>query len=311
VNYKDYYKILGVSKDATQDQIKKAYRKLAKKYHPDKNKGNAAAEEKFKEIGEAHAVLSDPEKRKKYDQLGADWEQYEQFQRSGGARGGQGFDWSQYMGGQGGQFTFETGAGGGAFSDFFRTFFGGAAGGDPFGGGRSRRSSSMRGQNYQSVLNIGFEEALKGGEHIIQLDGKRLKLKIKPGARHGQKIRIRGKGGPGINGGTPGDLYITYHIALPPEFKAEGEDLYVDAFVDVPTAVLGGKVAVPTPEGSKARVKIPAGTSSGKKFRLRGKGLFKKDGSRGDLYATLQIKVPKVLSKEEKALYEKLRDLQK
>jgi len=306
VNYKDYYKVLGVSKNATQDEIKKAYRKLAKKYHPDKNKGNKEAEEKFKAIGEAHTVLSDPEKRKKYDQLGADWEQYEQFK---GQNRGQDFDWSQYMGG-GGQRTFTTGGGAGdAFSDFFRTFFGGGGGEDPFSSGRRRRSAGMRGQNYKSVLNIGFEEALKGGEHILQLGDKKLKLKIKPGARHGQKIRIRGKGGPGINGGNPGDLYITYHIALPPEFKAEGENLYVDTYVDVPTAVLGGKVAVKTPEGTQVKITIPNGTSSGKVFRLRGKGLFKKEGSRGDLYTTIQIKVPKNLTAEEKELYEKLREL--
>ncbi len=309
MNYKDYYEVLGVSKNASQDEIKKAYRKLAKKYHPDKNKGNRVAEERFKEIGEANAVLSDPEKRKKYDQLGADWEKYEQFKQ--GAGGGQDFDWSQYTGGAGGgSFTFDAGGAAGTFSDFFRTFFGGAGAEDMFSTGR-RRTRSMRGQNYKSVLNIGFEEALKGGEHVIQIDGKRLKLKIKPGARHGQKIRIKGKGGPGINGGTPGDLYITYHIALPPEFKSDGQDLYVDVHVDAPAAVLGEKINVPTPEGSVAKINLPPGTSSGKKFRLRGKGLFKKDGSRGDLYATIQIDVPKNPPPEERKLYEELKKLRK
>ncbi len=312
VQFKDYYQILGVSKDATQEEIKKAYRKLAKKYHPDKNKGNKEAEEKFKEISEAYAVLSDPEKRKKYDQLGADWEKYEQF----GGQGG--FDWSQFTGGgQGGRtfYTFTTGGEGAEdmFSDFFRIFFGGGGGFDPFEAFRSqgrRRTTAQKGRDYLATLNIGFDEALHGGEHIISVNGKKLKLKIKPGVYHGKKLRIKGKGEPGIHGGPPGDLILTIQIALPPEYRAQGEDLYKDLYIDIPTAVLGGKVQVDIP-GGKARITIPAGTSSGKKFRLRGKGLFRKDGSRGDLYLITQIRVPQHLTPEERALYEKLRELQK
>ncbi len=322
MEYKDYYKTLGVSKNATQDEIKKAYRKLAIKYHPDKNKGDKAKEEKFKEISEAYEVLGDPEKRKKYDKLGANWKQYENFQRGGGQASD--FDWSEFFGGagaQGGQgggtYTFEGDPS--DFSEFFRNIFGGGFGGGGYSrGGYSRggygsgyRSAPRKGQDYVSEMTITFDEAYHGTTRIINLDGKKLRIKLKPGTRDGQKIKLAGKGGPGINGGPAGDLILTIKVLPDPRFKREGNDLYAELPIDVPTAVLGGKVPVYTPDGKTVKLNIPAGTSCGKKLRLKGKGMpvYENPGQHGDLYVTTKIVVPQTLTKEQRELYEKLKQI--
>ncbi len=315
MEYKDYYKTLGVSKNATQDEIKKAYRKLAVKYHPDKTKGDKAKEEMFKEINEAYEVLKDPEKRKKYDQLGANWKQYENFQ-AGGGQGG--FDWSQFYGGSpgggGGSYSFEGDAG--DFSEFFRNIFGGGFGGASgysrnTGYGGSYRRAARKGQDYVSEMSITFDEAYNGTTRIINLDGKKLRIKLKPGTRDGQKIKLAGKGGPGMNGGPAGDLILTIKVLPDPRFKREGNDLYADLPIDVPTAVLGGKVPVNTPDGKSVMLNIPAGTSCGKKLRLRGKGMpiYEHPTRHGDLYVTTKIVVPQTLTKEQKELYEKLKKI--
>jgi curved DNA-binding protein len=309
MEYKDYYKTLGVSKSASQEDIKKAYRKLAIKYHPDKTQGDKAKEEKFKEISEAYEVLGDPEKRKKYDQLGANWKQYQNFGGSGGQAGG--FDWSQFSGGGQpgggfGGFSFEGDPGG--FSDFFQSIFGGGFAGRS--GGR-RRSPGYKGQDIAAEMNITFHEAYNGTTRIINLDGKKFRIKIKPGVKDGQKIRLAGKGNPGINGGPAGDLYITIKVVPDTIFKREGNDLYADLPVDIPTAVLGGKVPVNTPDGKTVMLSIPQGTSCGKKLRLKGKGMpvYEHPAKHGDLYVTTKIVVPEKLSKEQKALFEKLKKL--
>ncbi len=306
MDYKDYYKILGVSKNATQDEIKKAYRKLAKEYHPDKNQGNKAAEERFKEISEAYEVLGNEENRKKYDELGANWKNFEQ---AAGSQAG-GFDWSQfYQGGGGGtHYTFEGDPE--AFSDFFNSFFGGG-----FGGGRrtsSRRSrQAFKGQDYEAEMEINLEEAYHGTTRILNVNGKKLRIKLKPGMYEGQKIKLKGKGAPGINGGENGDLYITIHIQKHPVFERKGDDLYTDLPIDLYTAVLGGKTTVHT-LGGDVNLTIPKGTSGGKTLRLKGKGMprYNQPGY-GDLYVKTKIIVPKDLSPEEEELFKKLNALRK
>lgn len=308
MEYKDYYKILGVSKNATQDEIKKAYRKLAIKYHPDKTKGDKSKEEKFKEVSEAYEVLGDPKKRKKYDQLGANWKQY---QNAYGAGQQGGFDWSQFTGGGGSQwggnsggFSFEGDIGG--FSDFFQQIFGGGFGS---AGTRGRRSPAYKGRDIASEMSISFQEAYHGTVRIINLDNKKFRIKIKPGIKSGQKIRLPGKGSAGVNGGPAGDLYITINVLPDSKFKREGNDLYLNLPIDIPTAVLGGKASVTTPDGKTVMLKIAPGTSCGKKLRLRGKGMpvYDHPTRHGDLYAVVNIIVPSKVSKEERKLYEKLR----
>jgi len=303
--FKDYYKILGVSKTATQDEIKKAYRKLARKYHPDKNKGDKAAEEKFKEINEAYEVLGNPENRKKYDEVGMYWRQYDEYKKAQEqARRQAGFGgFGGFGGGNFGGFTFE-----GDLGDIFN-MFGGFGG---FGGGTSYRTANMprKGQDYRAEMTLDFDEVYSGTSRIIDLGDKKLRIKIKPGAYEGQVIRLKGKGGPGINGGPAGDLYITIHTLDKAGFTRKGADLYTKVDVDDLTAVLGGKVPLHTPGGT-IQVTIPPGTSCGKKLRIRGKGMpvYGKDGQYGDLYAEVRIVVPKDLNPREKELYEELKKL--
>ena len=304
MNYKDYYKTLGVEKKATQPEIKKKFRKLAIKYHPDKNPDDAGSEAKFKEVNEAYEVLGDPEKRKKYDELGANWKQYEQFQNAGGNRGGgqrtyqYSGDYSDFFGGQGG----------GGFSDFFNSFFGGGGydgTGSAFGGQEAQfarsRSRSPRRTNTQASLPLSFNEAFAGVGKVVQIDGQRIKLNIKPGAKEGQKLKVTGKGRGG------GDLIITLNVESPADYELNGLTLTKKVNVDVYTAVLGGKVGVETPHG-KINMPIAKGTQSGKKLRLKGKGMpdYDKQGTFGDLILEVQIKVPTDLSEKEISLFEDL-----
>jgi curved DNA-binding protein len=307
MDFKDYYKILGVDKSATTDEIKKAYRKLAMKYHPDRNPDNKAYEEKFKELTEANEVLSDPEKRKKYDTLGSNWKQYA---NAGSGFGGAGSGGYQYSGDINDLFGNV-----GGFSDFFESFFGGggfrsSGGGSPFGGARTR---AQRGSDYESTLNTTLEEAHRGGERQLKVDGKKIKVKITPGIQEGKKLRLKGMGAHGKNGGERGDLYLKIHITDHPWFERKGDDLYFNLNVDLYSAVLGGKEKIETIDGKRLMVNIEKGTDSGTSLRLRGMGMARTDNPelRGDLFVKVVINVPKKLSKHEIELFEKLRDLRK
>lgn len=301
MDYKDYYNVLGVAKSATKGEIKKAYRNLAKKYHPDKTKGDKTLEEKFKEVSEAYEVLSHDENRKKYDELGANWKNRQQPEGEGG------FDYSQYyanMGGQGGHQTFEGDPE--MFSEFFNNIFGG--GGYPRSGGR--RQAARKGRDYMAEMDMTLEEAYHGGTRIININGKKLRIKTKPGTEDKQKIKLVGKGSPGLNGGSPGDLYITINIQLNPNFKRKGDNLYSELPVDLFTAVLGGKVEVPTLNGN-VNMTIPKGTQGSKTLRLKGKGMpvYGSTSQHGDLFVKTNIIIPADLSAEEEKLFTKLKDL--
>ncbi|MBK0404334.1 J domain-containing protein [Adhaeribacter sp. BT258] len=307
MEYKDYYKILEVSKTATKDEIRKSYKKLARKYHPDVNPNNKEAEEKFKAVSEAYEVLSDEEKRKKYDQLGADWKRYEQ---AGGGPGG--FDWSQYAGAGGpggGRYThFEGDFGGTDFSDFFSSIFGGMGGGQARGGRRS--SMAFKGQDFTAELQMPLEEAYRGGSKTLTVNGRNLRINIKPGVADGQTIRLKGQGGPGMNGAENGDLYITFRIAPDPKYTRKGNDLYVDAPVSVYKAALGGEEVVDT-LGGKIRIKIQPETQNGKMLRLKGKGfpVYNHPGQHGDLYIKTVLHLPEKLTDKEKELFRQLAEL--
>jgi curved DNA-binding protein len=301
MEYKDYYKVLGVNKNASQDEIKKAYRKLAVKYHPDKNPGDKKAEEKFKEITEANEVLGDPEKRKKYDTLGANWKQYEHadFSGAGGGFGGQrgGQSYYEYNGNADDLF------GGGGFSDFFNSFFGGGGSERGFGGFQKE----MPGRNIEGEATITLQEAFTGTERIIDLGTEKLKVKIKPGAYEGLVLKSKGKGMKGRSG-KAGDLYITVHIQPNHIFKRTGNDLHIDVSVDVFTLMTGGKVPVTTLSG-EVTITVPEGSQNGKKFRLKGKGMpvYNEQGV-GDLYIKVEAKLPESFTAEQKELIKKLQD---
>jgi curved DNA-binding protein len=314
MDYKDYYKILGVEKNATTDQIKKAYRKLARQHHPDVNPNNAAAEQKFKEANEANEVLSDPEKRQKYDQLGAD---YARYQQGGGGRGGQsgGFDWSQYAQGGGNPFG-GGGFGGGSpfggegdadFSDFFSSMFGGMGGA---GGGGSRGSRPGAGSDYQAELELSLDEAYHGGPRTITVNGKNLRITIQPGIADGQTIRLRDQGGPGRNGGPNGSLYITFHVLPDARYVRSGDDLTQDVPVPLYRMLLGGEQTVET-LGGPVKIKIKPETVNGSRVRLRGKGfpVYREAGQHGDLYLRLNVQLPTNLTDQEKDLLQQLAQL--
>lgn len=306
MDFKDYYEVLGVSKKATKEEIKKAFRKLAVKYHPDKSQGDKAAEEKFKEINEAYEVLGDEEKRKKYDQLGENWRSYQQS----GAQGG--FDWSQFQqqGGAGRSYHYEGGSGGfgeEGFSDFFSSIFGDMGGGS----GRfrqQRRSAAFQGQDYQTDINITLEEAFNGTNRIIELGDQKIRLNLKPGIRDGQVLRMPGKGGAGSNGGASGDLYATIYVRKHPVYERQDDNLRQTVQADLFTAVLGGDTEVNTLSG-RVRMKIKPGTQSGTVLRIKGKGMpvYNKSGQFGDMLVEIKVHIPEQLTDEQKQLFEQLR----
>ncbi len=319
MDYKDYYKILGVSKGASEAEIKSAYRKLAKQYHPDKNLGDKKSEEKFKEINEANEVLGDPQKRAKYDQFGSQWQQYQQT-------GGNPNDfWSQFAAGQGGrgapggrvEFNGDLSdlfSGGSGFSDFFDVMFG-ASGAGAGGGGRRRSGGSWVGaQKEEYPVEITLEEALHGARRRLEKGDRNLEIKIPAGAKTGTKVRIAGEGSRGVDG-RPGDLYLVVKLMEHPKFKlrAEGPDLETDVAIDLYTAVLGGEARVPTLDGGDVLLTIPPESSGGQTLRLRGKGLpaLKDTTARGDLYVRAQVQLPNKLTEEEKELFKKLAALRR
>src|SRR5437763_9700712 len=312
VDYKDYYKILGVSKDASEKDIKQAYRKLARKYHPDVNPDNKEAEEKFKEINEANEVLSDPEKRKKYDEMSTYYQQYGRWPGAGEPAGAGGYE--------GGRYQYRTVneedlrdifGEQSPFSDFFETYFG--SGFAPSTGGQTRttrrRQRATPGQDVESHIEVSLAEAYKGATRVFELtetDGstRRLEVKIPPGVDEGSRIRIAGQGAQGTGG--RGDLYLRVHVLPDPRFTREGTTLRTRVDVPLATAVLGGEVRVPTPDGRQLLLRIPPGTANGKTFRLRGKGMpaLGQPEKRGDLYAEVNVVLPTHLNAEQRRLFE-------
>lgn len=298
MDYKDYYKILGVGRSASQDEIKKAFRKLAVKYHPDKNPGDKAAEEKFKEVTEAYEVLGKEDTRRKYDELGANWKQYE----NAGFGGGGGF---QGFGGQG--FSAS------GFSDFFERFFGGQGGGFGFGdmggfgnfGGRRSRSRSMKGQDLNATVNMTLLEAYNGSQRIFNIGNHTIKVSIKPGVSDGQVLRVKGKGNPGINGGENGDLLLKINVSQDPEYQRNGDDLVKNVNVDFYTAILGGKVEVQTLKGL-VNVPIKPMTQSDSVLRLKGLGMphYGKEGE-GVMLLKVKVVIPEHFSEKELELIRK------
>ncbi|RQP10214.1 MAG: J domain-containing protein [Chryseobacterium sp.] len=298
----DYYKILGVNKDAAQDQIKKAYRKQARKLHPDLNPNDKEAERKFKELNEANEVLSDPEKRAKYDKYGENWRHGEEYER---ARQQQ----QQYQqAGQGfGGFEGAEFGEGEDFSDFFRSMFGGAGG---FGSTRGSASGKFRGQDVHAELNLNLRDVAETHKRTLEIGGKKVRITIPAGAYDGQQIKLRGYGQPGINGGPGGDLYITFVIADDPVFQRAGDDLKMEKEIDLFTAVLGGNIEVDTLTG-KVNLKVKPETQNGTTVRLKGKGfpVYKSD-AHGDLFITYTVKLPTNLTDEQRELFRQIQKLQ-
>ncbi len=319
MEFKDYYSTLGVNKTSSEKEIKQSYRKLARKFHPDVNPGNKAAESKFKEINEAYEVLGDPEKRKKYDELGANWRMYEQAGAQGGANPFAG-GWNVNTGGGGQQGGFRTMTqeemeemfgDENPFSDFFTTFFGGG------GGARTARGASARtrqrpGRDVEHEIELSLEDAYHGSTRRLQLkhDGqsRTVDVRIPPGVGDGSRVRIPSEGEHGVGGAKAGDLYLRIRLAPHPTFERKGGDLYVKVPLPVTTAVLGGEAEVQTLGGKAARLRIPPLTQNGQVFRLKGYGMpaVGKAGEKGDLYARAEAQLPTQLSDEERRHYEAL-----
>lgn len=347
MEYKDYYNILGINRDASADEIKKAFRKLARKYHPDINPGDQAAENKFKEINEAYEVLSDSDKRKKYDQFGADWNRYQQ---TGGAGG---FDWSRYANQPGGGVRIDfgdlggSGFGGfgggtqGGFSDFFETLFG-ATGGRQTSGFSGGGTRPQKGQDYEQAVEISLEEAYNGTQRQMRIEvpqqcatcrgtgaqnnticptcggtgvngqqTRTLTIKIPAGIDTGGKVRVSGEGGFGINGGPSGDLYLVVTVAPHPRYEREGQDLRFYAPIDLYTMILGGTARIGLLSGKTLTLQIPPHTQNGRTFRIRGQGMPKpgQPDQRGDLYVVAEAQLPTELSPRERELVEELREI--
>jgi curved DNA-binding protein len=305
MEYKDYYKILGVEKTASPDEIKKSYRKLALKYHPDKNPGNKQSEERFKEIAEAYEVLKDPDKRKKYDRLGSNWNQFQ------GAETGQGgFDFSEWArqagGGRRGSRTYSSSEGfdTSGFSDFFEQFFGGGFGGrgmDDF------RESPRQGQDYEAEMTTTLRDAYTGTEAMVNLDREKIRIKVPPGVKDGQLLRVRGKGGKAPRGGERGNLLLKINVEKDPRFERKENDLYTEIKVPLYTAILGGKATIDTFSGDFS-ITIPKEIQNGKVIRLKGLGMpvYGQKNRFGDLYISIAVELPEQLTQEERDLFRKL-----
>jgi curved DNA-binding protein len=326
MDFKDYYATLGVPKTASEKELKQAYRKLARKHHPDVNAGDKGAETRFKEVNEAYEVLGDPAKRKKYDELGANWRQYEQA----GAGAGPGFGgqpggaWNVNMGGQPGGFRtmtpeemHEMFGDGDPFSDFFHTFFGGSAGPDRSGRGRGGRSRGRKGRDVEQEIELGLEEAYHGSTRRFSLafDGheRNVDVRIPAGIGDGSRVRVGGEGEQGSGGAESGDLYLRIRLTPHPSFERKGRDLYARVSIPLITAVLGGEAEVRTLGGKSLRLKVPPTTQQGQIFRLKGQGMpvVGKPDEHGDLYATADVQLPRQLTPEQRAHFEELQKLEK
>lgn len=302
MEYKDYYQALGVDKKASQDEIKKAYRKLAVKYHPDKNPGSKTAEEKFKEISEAYEVLGDAEKRKQYDKLGANWKQYQHAGFDEGAYGGRGRRPTDSYGGPEESDFFD----GSGFSDFFESFFGRGrrSGASPFG---SAYDFEFPPGDLTGEIAITLEEAYQGTERIVDLGGEKIKVRIKPGAYNGLTLRAKGKGQKSASG-KAGDLHLTIRVLPHPRYERNEDDIHMEAPVDLFTALLGGKQEVLTLSG-KINIALKESTPNGKVVRLKGKGMpvYAKPGQHGDLYIKLLVKLPEHLTAHQRQILQKIK----
>ena len=287
----DYYKILEIEKNATSTDIKSAYRKLARKYHPDLNPNDADAKKNFQQINEANEVLSDPEKRKKYDKYGKDWQHAEQFENAKQYQ-----DQSSDFHGQ----KYSRAQSGGDFSDFFESMFGSA------NAGRSRQVK-FRGEDYNAQLQLNLSDAYKSHKQTLTVNGRNIRITIPAGIENGQTIKIAGHGGPGMNGGPNGDLYITFSIENHPGINRQGNDLYIHVDINLYTAVLGGEITIDTLSG-KVKLNVKPETQNGSKVKLKGKGfpVYKTDGQFGDLYITYNIKIPTNLTERQKSLFTEL-----
>jgi len=292
MTFLDYYKILGIDKKATQQDVKNAYRKLARKHHPDLNPNDKDAKKKFQEINEANEVLSDPEKRKKYDQYGKDWQHADEFEKAKQYQGQS----SNSRGARHSGEQFE-----GDFSDFFESMFGGSA-----SSGRSRQAK-FRGEDYNAELHLELIDAYKTHKQTLTVNGKNIRITIPAGIENGQTIKIPGHGGQGINSGPNGDLYISFSISNHPKFKRLGDNLYATVDLDLYTAVLGGEITIDTLDG-KVKLKVKPETQNGTKIKLKDKGfpVYKNEGQFGDLYITYDIKIPTNLTDKQKTLFGEL-----
>jgi curved DNA-binding protein len=322
MDFKDYYATLGVPKTATDKELKQAYRKLARKHHPDVNPGDKAAEAKFKEINEAYEVLGDPVKRRKYDELGANWRAYEQAERAGAANPFEQGGWTVNMGGGSGGFRTMTEeemqeifGTDNPFSDFFNTFFGG--GGTEGRRPRTSRSRARKGRDLEHELPLTLEEADQGvtRRFSIKHDGhaRTVDVRVPAGVGDGSRVRVGGEGEPGAGGAAAGDLYLRVRLEPHPQFERKGRDLYTRISVPLTTAVLGGEVNVPALGGRNLRLKVPPTTQNGQVFRLRGQGmnLSGKPGERSDLYATVDVELPRQLTQEERTHFEELAKIER
>lgn len=300
MDFIDYYKVLNLDKSASEADIKKAYRKLARKLHPDLNPNDKDAQVKFQQINEANEVLSDPEKRKKYDQYGKDWQHADAFEQARQSQGqGRAYQGGNPFGGFSGSADF----GGGDFSDFFSSMFGGGRSG-------SARQSQFRGQDYKSELHLSLRSAAETHKQTISVNGKNIRITVPAGVANGQEVKLKGHGGQGVNNGPNGDLYITFVIATDPEFKRVGDNLYLNKEISLFTAILGGDVMVDTLDG-KVKLKVKPETQNGTQVRLKGKGfpVYKKEGKFGDLIITYSVKIPTDLTEEQKEGFRKLAEL--
>jgi DnaJ-class molecular chaperone len=319
MEFRDYYQTLGLSKSASSKEVKQAFRKLARKFHPDVNPGDKAAENRFKEINEAYEVLGDAEKRRKYDELGANWRQYEQAQQAGQSPFGD-IRWTAGGAGPGGFRSINEDelrdmfGGEHPFSDFFQAFFGGGGPGERRG--RSGRGARARaGRDVEEAIDLSLEEAMNGAMRRLAVKheghARTVDVRIPPGVTDGSRVRIPGEGEPGAAGGRAGDLYLRVRLTPDPRFERKGRDLYTQVAVPVTTAVLGGEAEVPTVGDRPLRLKIPPTTQNGQVFRLKGHGMpaVGKSAERGDLYATVSVTLPKQLTPEQRGHYEDLAKL--
>ncbi len=308
MDFKDYYKILGVEKTASSDEIKKSFRNLAKKYHPDKNPGDKISEEKFKEASEAYEILSDPEKRKKYDRVGSNWKYYQNaeagqedwfanFSQRNRSNTNSGQDFGNIFGNMGG------------FSDFFEAFMGGAF--DNRSGNSKSRGFSGKGADYEANLNITLEEAFNGSERTFTIDGRTIKIKINPGTENATKLRLKNQGAESKSGGERGDLYLTLNIIDHPDYELKGNDIYHNLRIDLYTAILGGKKQIKTIDGKSVNITIPKECDNDKLLRIKSMGMKFAGSERGDLFIRIKVDTPKNLTEKELDLFKKLAEMRK